>query len=155
MSVPMVILRGHHPVSIDQQFAAADMISEEYLLPSLVAGGHGRASVDTLNPTELDLLPFGAIQLDHAGKILQYNNYESELAGIDKSEAIGKNFFIEIAPCTDVKDFRGRFTEGVAAKKLHVKFRYHFSFKKNPRDVTVTLYYSPMTDSTWVFIRPA
>jgi hypothetical protein len=64
----MVIVRGNHLVSIDQQFAAADMISEEYLLPSLVAGGHGRSSVDTLNPAELDLLPFGAIQLDHAGK---------------------------------------------------------------------------------------
>ena len=141
-------------MSINQQFAAADMISEEYLLPSLVDGGQARASIDTLSPTELDALPFGAIQLDQAGKILQYNVYESELAGIDKPKAIGKNFFTEIAPCTDVKEFRGHFTEGVAAKKLHVKFRYHFSFKKNPRDVTVTLYYSPMTDSTWVFIRP-
>ena len=80
-------------MSIDQQFAAADMISEEHLLPSLVAGGHERANVDTLNPTELDSLPFGAIQLDQSGLILQYNAYESELAGIDKSKAIGKNFF--------------------------------------------------------------
>jgi photoactive yellow protein len=97
-------------------------------------------SIDAPNPAQLDSLPFGAIQLDREGKILQYNDYESRLAGIDESKAIGKNFFIEIALCTDVKEFRGRFTEGVARKQLHVKCKYYFVFKKNPREVTVSLY---------------
>jgi photoactive yellow protein len=141
-------------MDLKQQVAVADMISEEYLRPDLVGGGKDRVSIDALNPAQLDSLPFGAIQLDDEGRILQYNDYESRLAGIDKSKAIGKNFFTEIAPCTDVKEFRGRFTEGVARKQLHVKFRYHFAFKKNPREVTVNLYYSELTGSTWVFIRP-
>ena len=141
-------------MDLKQQVAVADMISEEYLRPDLVGGGKDRVSIDTLNPAQLDSLPFGAIQLDNEGRILQYNDYESRLAGIDKSKAIGKNFFTEIAPCTDVKEFRGRFTEGVARKQLHVKFRYLFAFKKNPREVTVNLYYSELTGSTWVFIRP-
>ncbi len=113
-----------------------------------------RITVDALNPAQLDSLPFGAIQLNHEGIILQYNDYESRLAGVDKSRAVGKNFFTEIAPCTDVKEFRGRFTEGVARKQLHEIFQYHFAFKKTPQDVTVRLYYSGLTDSTWVFIRP-
>ena len=141
-------------MDLKPQIAVADMISEEYLRPDLVGGGKDRVSVESLNSAQLDSLPFGAIQLDHTGTILQYNDYESRLAGIDKSKAIGKNFFTEVAPCTDVKEFRGRFTEGVAKKQLHVKFQYHFSFKKNPRDVTVSLFYSELTESTWVFIRP-
>jgi photoactive yellow protein len=92
--------------------------------------------------------------LDHDGIILQYNDHESRLAGVGKSRAIGKNFFTDIAPCTNVREFRGRFTEGVARKQLHEQFQYHFSFKKNPMDVTVSLYYNELTDSTWIFIRP-
>jgi len=65
-----------------------------------------------------------------------------------------KHFFTEVAPYTNVKEFHGRFLAGVAKKVLHTKFRYHFSFKKNLRDVSVTLFYSDITDSIWVFIRP-
>ncbi|HZU33429.1 MAG TPA: hypothetical protein VFB79_20100 [Candidatus Angelobacter sp.] len=39
-------------------------------------------------------------------------------------------------------------------KKLFQKFRFHFAFKHAPRDVTVTLFYSDIADSIWVFIRP-
>jgi photoactive yellow protein len=141
-------------MKVDPQLAVADMISEEYLRPDLVGGGTERIPIDALNPDQLDSLPFGAIQLDHDGIILQYNDYESRLAGVGKSRAIGKNFFTDIAPCTNVREFRGRFTEGVARKQLHEKFQYHFSFKKNPMDVTVSLYYNEFTDSTWIFIRP-
>lgn len=110
--------------------------------------------VDNLKESELDALPLGAIQLDEQGNILQYNAYESALASVPKNIAIGKNFFKQIAPCTDVKEFYGRFKEGVAAKKLHTKFRYHFSFKKNPKDVVITLFYSDITKTVWVFVRP-
>jgi len=110
--------------------------------------------IDTMKESELDALPLGAIQLDAQGNILQYNVFESRLANVPKNMAIGKNFFREVAPCTDVKEFYGHFKKGVAAKKLHEKFRYHFSFKKNPRDVVITLFYSSMTQTVWVFVRP-
>jgi photoactive yellow protein len=142
------------PMSLDGQFAVADMISEQYLRPDLVGGGVGRVLIDALNSDQLDSLPFGAIQVDARGTVLQFNAYEARLAGFEKSKAIGKNFFTEIAPCTDVKEFRGRFTDGVARKQLHERFQYHFAFKQEPRDVTITLYYSELTGSTWIFIRP-
>jgi photoactive yellow protein len=111
-------------------------------------------SVDSMSEIDLDKLPHGAIQLDTAGTVLKYNAYESQLAHLDKGKAIGKNFFKDVAPCTDVKEFYGRFKQGVAAKKLYAKFRYHFSFKKNPRDMVVTLFYSDITDTVWVFVKP-
>ncbi len=141
-------------MKLDHESASAEMISKEYLEPDSVDYASGRVSIDRLEPAELDGLPFGAIQLDRDGVILQYNDYESRLAKLERSAAIGKRFFIDVAPCTDVKEFHGRFEEGVRQKKLHEKFRYHFAFKQSPRDVTVTLYYSVNTDSVWVFVRP-
>lgn len=110
--------------------------------------------IDSMTPEELDSLPFGIIKLDGEGVILEYNTYESELARLPKQDVIGKNFFTEIAPCTDVQEFHGRFREGVAARSLNVKFRYVFTFKHNPRDVLVTLFYSEATDSVWVLVQP-
>jgi len=110
--------------------------------------------IDTLTTNELDELPCGAIQLDPSGKILKFNEYESNLAQLGKDSVIGKNFFKEVAPCTDVQEFYGRFKEGVLNKELNTKFRYHFAFKQNPRNVLVNLFYSNMTNTVWVFVRP-
>jgi photoactive yellow protein len=107
-----------------------------------------------MNEKELDALPHGAIQLDSLGTVLRYNAYEQKLAGLTKEKVVGKNFFEQVAPCTDVQEFYGRFRDGVAQKKLHCKFRYHFSFKVNPRDVTVTLFYSERDETVWVFVQP-
>jgi photoactive yellow protein len=109
--------------------------------------------IDSMSSKELDALPLGTIQLDRDGEILQYNASEEKLAHTTKAKVIGKNFFTEVAPCTDVQAFRGRFLEGVRKKDLHETFRYHFSFKINPVDVSVTLYYSGRTDTVWVFVR--
>ena|ERR1700679_2711557 len=107
-----------------------------------------------MSQRELDALPHGAIQLDAQGTILQYNSFEQKLAGLTRDGVVGKNFFKQIAPCTDVKEFHGRFREGVAAGKLHCKFRYHFSFTNNPVDVSVTLFYSDRDKTVWVFVQP-
>jgi photoactive yellow protein len=135
--------------------ASSEVVIEKYLQPESDGNAGGSVAIDSLSAVELDALPFGAIQLDKEGKILQYNDYESRLAGIEKSKAIGKNFFTELAPCTNVKQFYGLFKEGVAQKQLYEKFGYHFAFKQTPRDVNITLFYSEMTENTWVFIRPA
>ncbi|MDP2877664.1 MAG: EAL domain-containing protein, partial [Holophaga sp.] len=65
--------------------------------------------VDSLEERSLDALPFGAIQLASDGTILQYNRYEEDLARRKASDVIGKNFFTQVAPCTDVREFAGRF----------------------------------------------
>ncbi len=141
-------------MDLDQQIAQADMISTEALLINSINLTNRRVLADDLPEDQLDRLPFGAIQLDTDGRVLKYNSYESRLAGVQKSNALGKNFFTEVAPCTNVKDFYGRFKAGVEKQTLHEKFRYHFAFKTNPVDVTVTLFYSDITRSVWVFVRP-
>lgn len=109
-------------------------------------------AADDMTPVELDGLPYGMIQLDASGRILNYNAVESSLASLPRDEAIGKQFFTEIAPCTRVQEFYGRFKEGVIRESLDTSFHFHFAFKQNPRDVTVRLLYSKRTRTVWVLI---
>jgi len=95
-------------------------------------------TIDSIGEKELDSLPYGVIQLDAQGTVLRYNSYEEGLSGLTRQKVVGKNFFKQIAPCTDMQEFYGRFREGVAAGELHCTFRYHFAFKRNPGDVTIT-----------------
>lgn len=110
------------------------------------------ARLADLTAAELDKLPFGAIRLDRRGNIVNFNAVEVCLSGLKAADIIGKNFFTEVAPCTNVREFAGRFREGIADKNLHIVFPYRFNFKP-PRSVTVTLYYHPATDSAWVLVR--
>ena len=102
---------------------------------------------------QLDSLPFGAIRLDREGKILSFNQAEVDLSGRKKENVVGRNFFREVAPCTNVQDFAGRFREGVARGEIHTTFPYVFDYQMDPRKVWVTLFYSQETDTAWVFVR--
>lgn len=70
---------------------------------------HGPAEIFDLPESEIDGLPFGLIAVDRAGTIEQYNAYESKLSRLSKERVTGRNFFTDIAPCTAVKEFQGRF----------------------------------------------
>lgn len=116
----------------------------------------GRAEIERLQgftESELDQLPFGAIRLDREGTILSFNQAEVDLSGRRKENVVGKNFFTEVAPCTNVQEFAGKFRAGVLAGTLHTVFPYVFDYKMEPRQVWVTLFYSNETDTAWVFVR--
>lgn len=108
---------------------------------------------DGLTSRDLDALPFGAIQLDREGTILQFNEYEANLSNRRAPETIGANFFRQVAPCTNVRGFYGRFLEGIESGELNVTFDYRFEFRPQPRNVRVTLYYSDATETVWVFVQ--
>ena len=114
---------------------------------------HEIEKVNELEEEQLNELPFGAIRLDKDGNILSFNKYEADLTGREPSRVIGKNFFTQVAPCTNVQTFAGRYREGVAKGELHAVFPYKFDFKMAPRDVSVTLFYSKNTEQGWVFVR--
>jgi photoactive yellow protein len=109
---------------------------------------------DVLSEGELDTLPVGMIQLNRDGTVLKFNQTESDLARVRKDEAIGKNFFDDVAPCTKVQEFHGRFLEGVAAKNLNTMFNYQFRFKDGrQKDVVISMFYSASTDTVWVLVQ--
>ena len=111
------------------------------------------SDIDGFTNKQLDALPFGAIQLDPDGTILQFNEYEANLSNRRAPETLGRNFFRDVAPCTNVRDFYGRFRDGVSRGELNVTFDYLFAFKQAPRHVCVTLFYSAPTQTVWVFVQ--
>ena len=110
------------------------------------------ARLDQLDPAELDALPFGMIQLDRTGRILKFNKTEANLARINRDRQIGRSFFDEVAPCTKVRDFYGRFQAGLEARSLYETFGFVFKFDHGWRNVAITMFYSDKTDSVWVLV---
>jgi photoactive yellow protein len=110
--------------------------------------------VDVLDERDLDRLPLGMIQLAPDGMVLKYNRVEAELAGMDRRDVLGRNFFDEVAPCTKVQAFHGRFLDGVERRDLQAVFDYEFRFRDGRRkDVVITMFYSRTTDSVWVAVQ--
>jgi photoactive yellow protein len=111
-------------------------------------------NADVLSEEELDNLPVGMIQLDRDGTVLKFNRTESDLAHYEREKALGRNFFDEVAPCTKVQEFHGRFLEGVRHRSLHVAFPYEFRFRDGRRkDVIISLFYSQSTETVWVQVQ--
>jgi photoactive yellow protein len=109
---------------------------------------------DVLTEDELDTLPVGMIQLDRDGTVLKFNQTESSLARVDKGDAIGKSFFDEVAPCTKVQEFHGKFVEGVQNRTLHTVFPYTFRFRDGrQKNVVISMFYSGSTETVWVLVQ--
>ncbi|HEY9218806.1 MAG TPA: photoactive yellow protein [Phenylobacterium sp.] len=102
---------------------------------------------------EIDQLAFGAIQLDRMGTVLSYNVMEAQITGRDPSQVIGRNFFTEVAPCTNRPEFRGEFDKGVRLGNLGVMFEYTFAYKMAPTKVKVHMKKALSGDTYWVFVK--
>lgn len=109
--------------------------------------------IGNLSAAEADTFPFGIVKVSDEGIIEIYNRYESELAGVPVERAVGKNFFTQVAICTNNKLFFGRFKEGVAKKDLNLVFNYVFTYKMKPSNVMIHIYHDKDSNSNWVFVK--
>ncbi|MFO8232950.1 MAG: PAS domain-containing protein [Longimonas sp.] len=105
------------------------------------------ASYDALNQVD-----FGIIQVDDDGEILFFNQYESELSGVLPEDAVGQNFFTEVAPCTNNRLFRGRFKKGLHKSDLDETFTYTYTYRMRPTLVTIHLYRDTRGDN-WIMVQ--
>ena len=90
---------------------------------------------------QLDGLPFGAIVVEGDGTIVAYNDYESQMAHREREQVIGRNFFRDVAPCTAVQAFEGRFHTFFAGRdkeRISESFAYLFPFPHGTVHVEIT-----------------
>jgi photoactive yellow protein len=129
--------------------------------PELRAHGAGRLSFDLAavgeklrhaSEAQLNNAPFGIVRVDDEGRVLFYNRYESELADVAPRDAMGQNFFLRLAPCSNNRLFYGRFKEGVRSGDLEESFSYTFTYKMKPTLVDV-LMYRDNAGNNWVLVR--
>jgi photoactive yellow protein len=108
-----------------------------------------------LTTTEIDALPFGYIALAPDGTIRKYNRFEADLARKDPQEVLGRNFFREVAPCTQVQEFEGRFRELVsgATPEPTVLFDFSFGFRHGVQDVRIGFVRSPLENEVIVTVN--
>jgi len=111
----------------------------------------GSRELKELSPEDFDAMAFGAIQLDQEGKVLAYNRWEANLARRKPSDVIGKNFFKDIAPCTDVAAFRGRLDNLAAKGESTYLLDFDFAFPWGKRRVRVRFLVEP-DGNRWVFV---
>lgn len=110
-------------------------------------------TLPALSPAQLDDFDFGVVKVDDTGTIEFYNRYEANLAGVEPSVAEGRNFFTQIAPCTNNRLLFGRFKEGVAADCLCEAIPYTFTYKMKPTNVNIHLYRDPESRTNWVLVK--
>jgi methyl-accepting chemotaxis protein len=107
--------------------------------------------LDMMTAIEFDSLPFGVIRLDGEGRVLAFNRAESLYSGLKQQHVIGRDWFRDIAPCTNTAKFYGKFKEGVAKGMIDTAFDYVFTRFSEPT-VRVHIVKAPGEDF-WILIK--
>ena len=86
----------------------------------------------------IDELPFGVIVVDRKGNIVEYNRYESDMTGFSRERVVDRNFFHDVAPCTAIREFEGRFDDFLSSHDTSIEpFEFVFPFSKGAQRVTI------------------
>jgi photoactive yellow protein len=117
----------------------------------------GRMDVENvlakMDDAQLDKLAFGAIELDAGGRVLKYNAVEGAITGRDPKSMVGRNFFTDVAPCTNRAAFKGVFDAGVRGNNLNSLFEYVFDHQMKPTKVKVHMKKGISSNSYWIFVK--
>jgi len=111
--------------------------------------------LSALTAADIDALPFGYIALAPDGTVRKYNRYEADLARRDPQEVLGRNFFRDIAPCTQVREFEGRFRDLVSGAhgEPTLTFDFEFSFRHGAQKVRIGFVRSPLQSEVIVTVN--
>ncbi|MCU0619826.1 MAG: PAS domain-containing protein [Gemmatimonadaceae bacterium] len=110
------------------------------------------SQLPNISRSSADAAPFGIVQVDDNGVIQLYNRWEQEMGGIPASSAEGRNFFTQVAPCTNNRLVFGKFKEGVAAGSMDAEFNYTFTYKMKPTNVTLRIIRHAPSRTNWVLV---
>lgn len=111
------------------------------------------AAIEALRADEIDLLPFGSIRLDAEGVVTLYSARERELSGY-RGEAMGRDFFAEVAPCLNTPAFRGRLDAAGKAGRLDIRFDHVSDLPSGERDVPLLVRLASASDGgVWAFLQ--
>ncbi|MBK5965615.1 diguanylate cyclase [Thiocystis minor] len=115
---------------------------------------HDPRQLDNLSEEQLDRLPCGAIRVNAEGVILFYSRSQAAITNREPEAVIGRNFFSEVAPCTVVPEFYGRFRRGVLTGHLNAAFEFVFDFQMHPIQVRISMRASHRPGEFWILIEP-
>lgn len=127
------------------------------MLENLNVVAFGKDDIDNvlgkMSEIEINQLAFGAVQLDATGKILTYNVAEAGITGRNAASVIGKNFFRDVAPCTDSPAFKGVFDRGVESGELNTMFEYVFDYNMAATKVKIHMKRAISGNTFWILVK--
>jgi len=77
--------------------------------------------LEALSDEARDQLDFGVVKLDMTGNVIFYSLTEARKSGFKRRPAIGRNFFLEIAPCMNRPEMKGRIDSALSRGKVDVE----------------------------------
>jgi photoactive yellow protein len=99
--------------------------------------------LDALEAAPLDRIDdfgFGLIVMDREGQVIGYNQAESQLSGLPVPEVTGRNFFVEVGPCTNNYLVAQRYQERASEQgELDEQLDYVFTYRMAPTPVRLRL----------------
>lgn len=87
-------------------------------------------------PDRLDTLDFGVIGFNGAAEVVVYNTCEASSAALRRARVLGKNLFLEIAPCLNNSMVAQRFD---SEPELDVIISYVLALRMRPIPVRLRL----------------
>ena len=88
----------------------------------------------------IDAFGFGLIVMDRDGRVAGYNQAESALSGLPVDQVAGRNFFVEVGPCTNNYLIAERFHDsGRSDQELDAELDYVFTYRMAPTPVRLRL----------------
>ncbi len=104
-----------------------------------------------MSDAELNAFPLGIVRLDKHGIIHLFNAAEEKFVHKRAADVIGRNYFIDVAPCTAVKAFQGRFANFVNTPAATSEtFGFFFPFDWGHKEVRITICKCAGTD--WIYV---
>ena len=110
-----------------------------------------RALLDALSPEQLDELPFGLIVMDRRDVVVHYNAFESARAGISPERVLGRDFFVDVGPCTNNYLVAERYHE---QPDLDEELDYVFTFRMRPTPVRLRLLAGARSPRRYLAVLP-
>jgi photoactive yellow protein len=88
----------------------------------------------------IDAFGFGLIVMDRDGRVTGYNQAESQLSGLPVNEVAGRNFFVEVGPCTNNYLIAQRYQDSAGQdQELDEQLDYVFTYRMSPTPVRLRL----------------
>ena len=103
--------------------------------------------LDALEAAPLDGIDdfgFGLIVMDRDGRVIGYNEAESKLSGLPVPGVTGRNFFVDVGPCTNNYLIAQRYQDSASQQEeLDEQLDYVFTYRMSPTPVRLRLLARP------------
>lgn len=107
-------------------------------------------ALEAMNQEAMDQLDFGVVRMDQKNKIKAYNRYELDLSGNRLKDVLDKNFFKQVAPCTNNFMVAEKYQSD---QVLDEKLDYIFTYKMQPTKVQLRLLHNPNEEFQYLLVK--